>query len=131
MPNGPSTWQELLEGGAEIKASQGIQMGIGMSNEIDSNMAARAIIWSFGGKEQDENENVAINSEETIAAVAYMKELYEKAMTPEVFSGRRPPTTSFDCRRGFLISTRFRPIARPEVTGHCRTSFSPCWRPQR
>jgi multiple sugar transport system substrate-binding protein len=86
MPNGPTTWQELLEGGAEIKNSQGIQMGIGMSNEIDSNMAARGIIWSFGGKEQDENENVAINSEETIAAVAYMKELFEKAMTPEVFS---------------------------------------------
>jgi multiple sugar transport system substrate-binding protein len=86
MPNGPATWQELLDGGAEIKAQQGIQMGIGMSNEIDSNMAARAIIWSFGGKEQDENENVAINSEETIAAVQYMKDLFEKAMTPEVFS---------------------------------------------
>ncbi len=86
LPNGPSTWQELLDGGAEIKNSLGIQMGIGMSNEIDSNMAARAIIWSFGGREQDENENVAINSEETIAAVAYMKELFEKAMTPEVFS---------------------------------------------
>jgi multiple sugar transport system substrate-binding protein len=86
MPNGPQTWQELLDGGAEIKNTLGIQMGIGMSNEIDSNMAARNIIWSFGGMEQDENENLTINSEETIAAVAYMKELFEKAMTPEVFS---------------------------------------------
>ncbi|MEL6268603.1 MAG: extracellular solute-binding protein [Chloroflexota bacterium] len=35
---------------------------------------------------QDANENVVINSPETIAALEYMKELYERAMTPEVFS---------------------------------------------
>ncbi len=41
LPNGPTTWDELLKGGAEIKKAQGIQMGIGMSQEIDSNMAGR------------------------------------------------------------------------------------------
>jgi multiple sugar transport system substrate-binding protein len=86
MPNGPSTWAELLEGGSRIRDELGVQMGIGMSNELDSNMAAHALIWSFGGAVQDENENVVINSPETVAAVAYMKELYERAMTPEVFS---------------------------------------------
>jgi multiple sugar transport system substrate-binding protein len=60
-------------------------MGIGMSNEIDSNMAAQAMIWAFGGAIQDENENVTINSPETIAAVEYMARLFEGAMTPEVF----------------------------------------------
>src|SRR5205823_10947770 len=60
-------------------------MGIGMSNEIDSNMAARAMIWSFGGSIQDKNEKVVINSPETIAAVEYMTQLYKDAMTPEVF----------------------------------------------
>jgi multiple sugar transport system substrate-binding protein len=85
MPNGPSTWEELLKGGAEIKAKQGVQMGIGMSNEIDSNMALRGIIWSFGGAEQDKDENVTLNSPETVAAVEYVKKLYEQAMTPEVF----------------------------------------------
>lgn len=84
--NGPTTWAELLEGGKKIKAEQGVQMGIGMSNELDSNMAARALIWAFGGTEQDANENVTINSPEVIAAVEYMKQLYEGAMTPEVFS---------------------------------------------
>ena len=39
-------------------------MGIGMSNEIDSNMAAQAMMWAFGGSIQDENENVVINSPE-------------------------------------------------------------------
>lgn len=85
LPNGPTSWDELLKGGAEIKAKQGVQMGIGMSNEIDSNMAGRGIIWSFGGAEQDKDENVTLNSPETVAAVEYMKKLYEQAMTSEVF----------------------------------------------
>src|SRR5688572_2055132 len=86
MPNGPTTYQELLEGGAAIREQLGVQLGIGMSQEIDSNMAGRGMIWSFGGAEQTEDGQVAINSPETVAAVAYMKELYERAMTPEVFS---------------------------------------------
>jgi ABC-type glycerol-3-phosphate transport system substrate-binding protein len=86
MPQGPTTWEELLKGGAEIKKSQGIQMGIGMSQEIDSNMAGRALLWSFGGSIQDENEKVVINSPETIAAVEFMTRLYKDTMTPEVFS---------------------------------------------
>jgi len=69
LANGPTTFDELLEGGQKIKNDQGIQMGIGMSNEVDSNMAAQAMIWAFGGAVQDENENVVINSPETVAAV--------------------------------------------------------------
>ncbi|RMF77360.1 MAG: extracellular solute-binding protein [Chloroflexi bacterium] len=84
--DGPATWQDLIDFGAPIRDDLGVQMGIGMSNEIDSNMAARALIWSFGGSVQDEDANVTINSPETVAAVAFMKELFEKAMTPEVFS---------------------------------------------
>jgi spermidine/putrescine-binding protein len=86
MPNGPSTYDELLKGGSDIKSKQGIQLGIGMSPEIDSNMAARAMIWSFGGAEQDEEANVAINSPETVAAVEFMTKLFKGAMTQEVFA---------------------------------------------
>jgi ABC-type glycerol-3-phosphate transport system substrate-binding protein len=86
LPNGPTTWDELLTGGAEIKKSQGVQMGIGMSQEIDSNMAGRALLWSFGGSIQDESEKVVINSPETVAAVEFMTRLYKETMTPEVFS---------------------------------------------
>lgn len=85
MPDGPSTFDELLDGGTTIWNEQGVQMGIGMSQEIDSNMAAQAMIWAFGGAVQDENENITINSPETIAAVTYMKDLFESCMTPEVF----------------------------------------------
>ncbi len=86
FPDGPSTWDELLEGGSKIFAEQGVQMGIGMSQEIDSDMAARALLWSYGAGIQDEDENVIINSDETIAAVEYMTQLFEGAMTPEVFA---------------------------------------------
>ncbi|MDQ3885502.1 MAG: extracellular solute-binding protein, partial [Actinomycetota bacterium] len=86
MPQGPSTWQELLQGGTEIKRSQGTQLGIGMSQEVDSNMAGRALLWSFGGAIQDADERVVINSPQTVAAVEFMQRLYRDAMTPEVFS---------------------------------------------
>jgi multiple sugar transport system substrate-binding protein len=86
LPEGPSTWQELLDGGSELKSSQGIQLGIGMSQEIDSNMAGLALIWSFGGSVQDADENVVLDSPETVAAVEYMAELFSGAMTEEVFA---------------------------------------------
>jgi ABC-type glycerol-3-phosphate transport system substrate-binding protein len=86
LPNGPSTWDELLEGGAEIKKTKNTQLGIGMSQEIDSNMAGRALMWSYGASVQDENERVVINSPETVAAVEFMTKLFKQSMTDEVFS---------------------------------------------
>lgn len=85
MADGPTSWDELLTGGAQIKQNLGVQMGIGMSNETDSRMAAQTLIWAYGGSVQDASENVTINSPETVAAVSYMAELYKQAMTPEVF----------------------------------------------
>lgn len=86
LPDGPSTYQELLDGGTRIRTEQGIQLGIGMSNEVDSNMAARALIWSYGGSVQDKDMNVVLNSENTVAAVDYMARLFKAAMTDEVFA---------------------------------------------
>lgn len=85
MPNGPKTWEELLEGGKQIKDEFGVPVGVGLSNEMDSELANRAAIWSFGGSVQDEQENVVINSPETIEAVEYLAQLYNQSMTAEVF----------------------------------------------
>ena len=85
FPDGPKTYDDLLEGGRAIYESSGIPVGIGMSPELDSRMANRAAIWSFGGSVQDENENVVLNSPETIAAVKYLAQLQNEAMTDEVF----------------------------------------------
>ncbi|HYU85410.1 MAG TPA: extracellular solute-binding protein, partial [Kribbellaceae bacterium] len=86
LPNGPSTWDELLSGGAEIKKNKKVQMGLGMSQEIDSNMIGRALLWAFGASIQDENESVVINSTETVQAVEFMQRLFKDTMTNEVFS---------------------------------------------
>jgi multiple sugar transport system substrate-binding protein len=49
-------------------------------------MATRAVLWSFGGSEQDEKGAVTISSKQTLEAIKYMKALFKEAMTPEVFT---------------------------------------------
>jgi multiple sugar transport system substrate-binding protein len=84
--NGPDTWEDLRIGGKKIKDQFGNPVGIGLSQELDTNMAMRAVLWSFGGAEQDEKGNVTLNSKRTIDAVKYVRALYKEAMTPEVFT---------------------------------------------
>ncbi len=85
-PTGPATWRDLLEGGKAIKDKTGIPLGIGLSPELDSRLAGRALIWSYGGAIQDENENGVIDSPEVVEAVEFMAQLYNDTMTEEVFA---------------------------------------------
>ena len=85
-PNGPDTYKDLLVGGKRIKDKFGNPVGIGLSQELDTNMAMRAILWSYGGAEQDEQGRVTLYSKNTIEAVKYVRELFKQTMTPEVFS---------------------------------------------
>ena len=86
LPDGPATWEDLLRGGAEIKSSDDVQLGLGMSQEIDSNMAGHALLWSYGASIQDENEQVVLESPQTVAAIEMMQKLHSQAMTDEVFA---------------------------------------------
>lgn len=83
---GPETWEDLVTHGGMIKKEHGVQLGIGLSQELDSNMAARALMWSFDTSVQDESENVILNNERTIEAVEFMARLFKVSMTPEVFA---------------------------------------------
>ncbi len=49
-------------------------------------MALRALLWSFGGAEQDEQGNLTLNSRETLEALRFARALYRETMTPEVFT---------------------------------------------
>ncbi len=82
----PDSWEDVRVGGRKIKEKHGIPVGIGLSQELDTNMAMRAILWSFGGSEQDEHGNVTINSKQTIEALKFVRALYKETMTPEVFT---------------------------------------------
>lgn len=90
MADGPDTYQQLLDVGEKIRKEQGVQVGIGMSQELDSNMVARSILWSWGASVQDADDNVILNTgknrERAIEAVKYMADLYHRTMTPAVFA---------------------------------------------
>jgi multiple sugar transport system substrate-binding protein len=84
--NGPDTWDQLLDGARKIKKKTGNPCVIGLSQELDTNMAMRALLWSFGGSVQDANGNVAINSKQTVDALKFMAQLFKDTETPEVFT---------------------------------------------
>ena len=85
-PNGPDTYNDLLIGSKRIKQKFGNPCGIGLSQELDTNMAMRAVLWSFGGAEQNEAGQVTLYSKQTINAVKFVRELYRQCETAEVFS---------------------------------------------
>ncbi len=87
-PYGPSKWEHLVDGGREIINQTGKPVGIGLSSEIDSEVAVRAIIWSYGGAVQDNNENVVLNSAETVEAVKFIHKLYDRSMNSLVLNWR-------------------------------------------
>jgi multiple sugar transport system substrate-binding protein len=89
-PNGPDTWDDLRAGAKKIKDKNGHPCGIGLAQELDTSMAMRALLWSFGGAEQDEAGNVTINSKQTIEALKFMKALFQESETPEVFTWTPP-----------------------------------------
>ena len=86
MPQGPRSWDDVRRKGAEIKKRFGNPVGVGLANEIDTGMAMRTIMYSFGAHEQDEAGNLALDSKQTLEALKFVKALFQEAMTPEVFT---------------------------------------------
>ncbi len=82
----PNTWDDIRVGGAKIKKKHNIPVGVGLSAEIDTGMAMRAIMYSFGSSVQDPESNLVLNSKETLETIKYVKALFEEAMTPEVLA---------------------------------------------
>ena len=86
----PNTWEDVLRGGSKIKKKYGNPVLIGISSELDSNMAMRAIMYSYGASVQDEVGNVVINSKQTLKAVNFVRSLFKETMTPEVLAWADP-----------------------------------------
>jgi multiple sugar transport system substrate-binding protein len=81
----PTTWENVLRGAAKLKAD-GHPIGIGMSNELDSNMALIALMQCFGAYIQNADAQVTLNTKQTRDAVSFMAELYRRGMTSDVFA---------------------------------------------
>src|SRR3989442_10368259 len=89
MPDGPVTWEDLVKAAPPIKGKHPeiqIPIGIGMSQELDSNMAARAMLWSFDGSVQDQNENVVLKSDHGREALEFGVRLFKAGMNPSGLS---------------------------------------------
>src|SRR5207247_73031 len=87
MPDGPVTWEDLVKAAPLIKSKHPeiqIPIGIGMSQELDSNMAARAMLWSFDGSVQDQNENVVLKSDHALEALEFGARRVKAVMNPAV-----------------------------------------------
>jgi multiple sugar transport system substrate-binding protein len=81
----PSSWDAVRRAAPRLKAL-GKPVGIGMSNELDSNMALWALLQCYEAYIQNKDHRVAINSKGTIEALKVMREIYRRGLTDEVFA---------------------------------------------
>jgi multiple sugar transport system substrate-binding protein len=84
-PKGPTTWDTVLKAAPKLRAV-GHPIGIGMSNEIDSNRALMAMMMSFGSYIQNEQQRVVLDSKETVEVLKFGRELYRQGMSNEIFA---------------------------------------------
>ena len=84
----PATWDEMLEVGIKLKEAGLPPVGFPLGHAVgDGNDFAYTILWSFGGKEVEaDGKTVALDSPETAKAVDFVRELFDKAMPPDVLA---------------------------------------------
>lgn len=80
----PSTWDDVRRAGATLKAA-GHPLGLGISDDIDSNWTLNTLMHCYGAAIQDEDGNLTINTPATVEAVKVCTEIYRTGMTDEVF----------------------------------------------
>jgi multiple sugar transport system substrate-binding protein len=84
-----NTWDDVRRGAAKLKQT-GHPVGLGMSNEIDSNMLLTSLLYCYGGFIQNEENRIVINQgpnrRGAIQALQVMREIFQNGMTDEVFA---------------------------------------------
>ncbi len=78
----PSTWQELVDQAAAVTAPPVSGLGLALSNVGDGNMQV-SVLQSFGGRVADDaGENPTLDSEETRAYLAWVKDAWDRGVFP-------------------------------------------------
>ena len=72
----PTTWENVRKAAPKLKAA-GHPIGIGMSNELDSNMANIAFMMCFGSFIQNEENRLTIKSKDTVNALKFMASIVQ------------------------------------------------------
>jgi multiple sugar transport system substrate-binding protein len=94
----PSTWEDVRKAAPKLKAI-GHPVGLGMSNELDSNMLLIALLQCYGAFIQSKDAHVTINSKRTVEALKVMRDIYKRGMTNEIFAW-----TAASNNQGYLSS---------------------------
>jgi multiple sugar transport system substrate-binding protein len=81
----PNTWDNVRRAAPKLKAA-GHPVGLGMSNELDSNMMLMSLLYCYGGSLQTVDGRPNINTKGTIDALRVMAEIYKNGMSDEVFA---------------------------------------------
>jgi multiple sugar transport system substrate-binding protein len=90
----PATWDHVRSAASQLKAA-GYPIGIGQSNEPDSNMALIAFMLCFGSQIQDESNALTIDSKSTIEAVQFMADLYRLGEDDRIFAWNPSSNNAF------------------------------------
>ena len=84
-----NSWESLRQGAPKLKA-MGHPVGLGMSNEIDSNMLLTSLLYCYGGFIQNEENRIVIGQgaprRGAIEALTVMRDIYRRGMSDEVFA---------------------------------------------
>jgi multiple sugar transport system substrate-binding protein len=81
----PNSWEDVRLAAPKLRAA-GHPVGLGMSQELDSNMMGIALLQCYGGLIQNQAHRVSLNSKGTRDALNVMRDIYKNGMTPEVFA---------------------------------------------
>ena len=81
----PSTWDDVRRAAPKLKAI-GHPVGLGMSNELDSNMMLIALLQCYGAFIQNAHAHPTINTKHTVEALKVIRDIYKRGETNEVFA---------------------------------------------
>ena len=113
----PATWDHVRAAAPTLKAL-GHPIGIGLSNEPDSNVALLSLMLCFGSFLQDEANAVAIRTGSTVEAVQFMADLYASGGDSAVLGWNPASNNQFILSgKGSMIVNAISTIRRADALG--------------
>lgn len=110
----PATWDHVRKAAPKLKAI-GHPIGIGQSNELDSNMALIAFLMCFGAFIQDDENRLTIKNKNTVDAVKFMADIYKRGEDDEIFGWNPASNNQFlYAGKGSLILNAISATRTPE-----------------
>jgi multiple sugar transport system substrate-binding protein len=80
----PYTWDHVRKAAPKLKAL-GHPIGIGQSQELDSNMALLAFMMCFGAFVQNADNRPTLNTKKAVQAVTFMADIYSSGEDAAIF----------------------------------------------